>query len=129
MASLDHEGFMRRAIALTANCPRLPFGAVIVSADTGEVLAEGWNKSANNPTWPGENGALNRLPDSGPVFLSLYQALEDFAWRLLDAIGEHLGQPPAYFRGMVKDGNSVLRVSRYPDVGGNAPAGPPGIPA
>ena len=42
MASLDHERFMRRAIALTANCPRLPFGALVVCGDTGEVLAEGW---------------------------------------------------------------------------------------
>ena len=32
MECLDHERFMRRAIALTANCPRLPFGALIVSA-------------------------------------------------------------------------------------------------
>jgi hypothetical protein len=40
MESLDHERFMRRAIALTANCPRLPFGALIVRGDTGEVVAD-----------------------------------------------------------------------------------------
>ena len=38
--ALDHEHYMRRAIALTANCPELPFGALIVSAATGEVLVE-----------------------------------------------------------------------------------------
>ncbi len=65
MESLDHERFMRRAMALTANCPRLPFGAVIVRADTGEVVAEGWNKSAINPTWHGEIDAINRLAESG----------------------------------------------------------------
>jgi hypothetical protein len=54
MESFDHERFMRRAIALTANCPRLPFGALIVCVDTGEVVAEGWNKSAVNPTWHGQ---------------------------------------------------------------------------
>jgi tRNA(adenine34) deaminase len=62
---LDHEHFMRRAISLTANCPRLPFGALIVSTDTGEVLAEGWNRSAINPTWHGEIDAINRLAESG----------------------------------------------------------------
>jgi hypothetical protein len=56
---------MRRAIALTANCPRLPFGALIVCAETGEVVAEGWNKSAINPTWHGEIDAINRLAESG----------------------------------------------------------------
>ncbi len=62
---LDHERFMRRAIALTANCPQLPSGAVIVRAETGEVMAEGWNKSAINPTWHGEIDAINRLAESG----------------------------------------------------------------
>jgi len=40
MESVDHERFKRRAIALTANCPRLPFGALTVYADTGEVVAD-----------------------------------------------------------------------------------------
>ncbi len=65
MTALDHEHYMRRAIALTANCPRLPFGALIVRADTGEVVAEGWNKSAINPTWHGEIDAINRLAEAG----------------------------------------------------------------
>ena len=65
MESLDHERFMRRAIALTAKCPGLPFGAVIVRGDTGEVLAEGWNKSTINPTWHGEIDAINRPAESG----------------------------------------------------------------
>jgi len=63
--SLDHERFMRRAIALTAHCPRLPFGALIVRGETGEVVAEGWNRSAINPTWHGEIDAINRLAESG----------------------------------------------------------------
>lgn len=66
VASLEHERLMRRAIALTANCPDLPFGAVIVSGDTGEVLAEGWNRSAINPTWHGEIDAINRLAERAP---------------------------------------------------------------
>jgi tRNA(adenine34) deaminase len=56
---------MRRAIALTANCPQLPFGALIVSDETGEVVAEGWNESALNLTWHGEIDAINHLAESG----------------------------------------------------------------
>jgi tRNA(adenine34) deaminase len=63
--ALDHERFMRRAMALTANCPDLPFGAVIVRAATGEVMAEGWNRSSLNPIWHGEVDAINRLAASG----------------------------------------------------------------
>ncbi len=61
---LDHESLMRRAIGLAANVPDLPFGAVIVNADTGEILAEGWNKSSSNPIWHGEIDAINQLARS-----------------------------------------------------------------
>jgi isopenicillin N synthase-like dioxygenase len=58
-----------------------------------------------------------------PTFLRLFYALEDFALRLLDAVGEYLGEAPAFFRRMVQDGNSVLRIINYPDLGGPVPAG------
>ena len=61
MSGLDHEHYMRRAIALTAHVPDRPFAAAIVDRDTGEVVAEGWNKSEENPTWHGEIDAINRL--------------------------------------------------------------------
>jgi len=63
MSDLDHERYMQRAIELAANVPDLPFGAVIVDAARGQVVAEGWNKSANNPTLHGEIDALNRLAE------------------------------------------------------------------
>jgi tRNA(adenine34) deaminase len=56
-----HERFMRRAIALTAHCRDLPFGAIVVDRDREVVLAEGWNRSDVNPTWHGEIDALNHL--------------------------------------------------------------------
>ncbi len=61
MAGLPHEHFLRRAIALAANVPDLPFGAVIADPETGEIVAEGWNRTAVNPTWHGEIDAINRL--------------------------------------------------------------------
>jgi len=55
---------MRRAITLAGNAPDLPFGAVIADRDTGAVVAEGWNRTALNPTWHGEIDAINHLPKS-----------------------------------------------------------------
>ena len=61
MSEIRHEKFMRRAIELAANVPALPFGAVIVDRESGEVVADGWNKSSINPTWHGEIDAINQL--------------------------------------------------------------------
>lgn len=66
MNDLDHERYMRQAIELAGNVPDLPFGAVIVDRDSGKILAEGWNKSAINPTWHGEIDAINQLVLSDP---------------------------------------------------------------
>jgi tRNA(Arg) A34 adenosine deaminase TadA len=65
MTAHDHERHMHRAIALTANVPDRPFAAVIVDGDTGAVVAEGWNRAEENPTWHGEIDAINRLIASG----------------------------------------------------------------
>lgn len=61
MEALDHERCMKRAIALAANVPELPFGVVIVHQESGAIVAEGWNRSNTNPTWHGEMDALNAL--------------------------------------------------------------------
>lgn len=58
---LDHEHYMRRAIELAANVPDLPFGALITDQTSGEILAEGWNRSSINPTWHGEIDAINQM--------------------------------------------------------------------
>jgi tRNA(adenine34) deaminase len=80
MTDLDHDRYMRRAIELTAHSPGLPFGAVIVHAPTGRVVAEGWNRTAENPTWHGEIDAINRLaaasPAPDPAELVLYTTAE-----------------------------------------------------
>lgn len=60
----DHETYMRRAIELAGNVPKLPFGAVIADKGSGEVLAEGWNRSSMNPIWHGEIDAINQWAQS-----------------------------------------------------------------
>ena len=58
---LDHATFMRRAIAQAQEVPLLPFGAVLVRGATGQVLAEGHNRTAASPTFHGEIDVINRL--------------------------------------------------------------------
>lgn len=80
MNDFPHERYMRRAIELAANAPKLPFGAVIVDRDGGVIVAEGWNRSAMNPTWHGEIDAINQLAIRQADFdgsrLSLYTTAE-----------------------------------------------------
>ena len=57
---------MQRAIELAANVPDFPFGALIVDGDSGKILAEGWNKSAINPTFHGEIDAINQFVHTNP---------------------------------------------------------------
>lgn len=52
----EHEKHLRRAIALRANNPRAPYAAVPVDAAKNEIVAEGWNKSPQNPLLHGGNG-------------------------------------------------------------------------
>lgn len=78
--NLDHERHMRRAISLTTNTPDLPFGAVIVNLKSGEIVAEGWNRSTINPIWHGEIDAINALFRTHPAIatseLVLYTTAE-----------------------------------------------------
>jgi len=62
--------------------------------------------------WPGE------LPDFRPTFEALYAAFETAGGRVLEAIAIHLGLEPGYFAATVKDGNSVMRLLRYPPLEG-----------
>ena len=76
----EHEAFMRRAIELARQVPAFPFGAVLVLHETGEAVAEGWNRSAENPTWHGEIDAINRCAQARPDIdwgrLTLYTTAE-----------------------------------------------------
>lgn len=75
-----HERYMRRAIELARNNPKAPFGALVVDEAKGAVMAEGWNRSAENPTWHGEIDAINRCAAKHPgidwTSLTLYTTAE-----------------------------------------------------
>jgi len=57
---MNNETYMRRAIELALKVPEFPFGAVIVRRSTGDIMAEGFNQSALNPTLHGEMVAINQ---------------------------------------------------------------------
>lgn len=59
LSKLDHERFMRAAIEEGRRNAAWPFGAVIVDADNGEILARGYNQSHRNMTFHGEIVAFN----------------------------------------------------------------------
>ena len=57
---MNHEHYMRLAIESARTVPSVPFGAVIVRRGTGECLAIGANRSAENPIFHGEIDAIIR---------------------------------------------------------------------
>lgn len=76
------EAHMRRAIRLAGNNPRYPFAALLVDQQN-VVVAEGWNRSVQNPTWHGEMDAINKCAASNPktdwTRLTLYTTAEPCA--------------------------------------------------
>lgn len=76
----EHERYMRRAIALTSNNPRAPYAAVLVDGAKNEIVAEGWNKSRQNPLLHGETDAINNCANQKPGIdwtkLTLYTTAE-----------------------------------------------------
>lgn len=83
----------------------------------GRGVQDGWGHDLPHNVFPTE------VPAAATVFQDLFDRMEDFALRLLDGLGEYLALPPATFRDLVTDGNSVLRVIHYPELAKGAPAG------
>jgi len=80
----------------------------------GRELPEGHELSeymADN-VWPTE------LPEFRGTFLELYDAFDEVGGRVLEAIAIHLGLAREFFVPIVADGNSVMRLLRYPPIEG-----------
>ena len=65
--------------------------------------------------WPTE------IPEFKETMLALFNSLDTTAHLMMDAIGMALDVPQEYFRGMLQDGNSILRPIHYPPVHKDAP--------
>ena len=60
------EAFMRRAIEVARGNPVCPFGAVLVDADTLQVVCEGLNRTQASPVRHGEIEAIERWAAERP---------------------------------------------------------------
>ncbi len=96
---MSPEDYMHLAIAMAQNVPQYPFGAVIARRPTGEVLAQGFNRSSNNPTFHGEIDVINRCAaDHSPIDwteLDLYTTAEPCP--MCQSAIEWAGIPTVYF--------------------------------
>jgi tRNA(Arg) A34 adenosine deaminase TadA len=80
MPKTDHEAWMRLALVQAQHVPALPFGAVLVDPQTQTLLAQGYNRTGENPTYHGEIVTLNEAVACGtlkhPERLILYTTAE-----------------------------------------------------
>ncbi len=79
MLDNSHEQFMSRAIEVAKENPRNPFGTVIVDNASQVIVAEGINRSSDNPTLHGEIDAINNCAATGETnweALTLYTTAE-----------------------------------------------------
>ena len=101
-----------------------PFGTEKAKGAEVQDLKEFWHVGRELPEghelsqfmapniWPGEVEGFRA------TFTELYAAFEEAGGRVLEAIAIHLGLPRGFFAPTVEDGNSVMRLLRYPPLEG-----------
>lgn len=58
---IEHDRYMTHAIELALeHTPDSPFAAVLIDTESGEILAEGYDRSSESPLLHAEMDALNR---------------------------------------------------------------------
>ncbi|HTM68902.1 MAG TPA: 2-oxoglutarate and iron-dependent oxygenase domain-containing protein [Candidatus Binatia bacterium] len=121
----------RRAFALPEEAKRaceqeghftgfVPFGTEHAKDDPRPDLKEFWEVRKYVPEelllFPKE------LPDFGPMSLSLFDALEGLAQRLMRLLDDHLGMPAGHFGEMIRESNTLMRILHYPEIVGRPDA-------
>ena len=93
----------------------------VAAPDLKEFWHVGRRLAKDHPlTTSGEvppNQFPREYPEARIVFQHLFDQMDAFANRLLDGFGQHLGCPDDFFRDLVSDGNSVMRIIHYPALG------------
>jgi isopenicillin N synthase-like dioxygenase len=80
-------------------------------------LKEFWHIGRRDNLWPQE------LPEFAPLLTRLYQALDECAVHLLQAVSLYLDAPADFLPGLVEGGDTILRLIHYPPVPADAPLG------
>lgn len=63
---LDHRRWMRRVISQARENSALPFGAAIINATSGELLAMAGNRTSESPLWHAEIVAIRETCERHP---------------------------------------------------------------
>ena len=106
-----------------------PFGTEQAKDAGVHDLKEFWHVGRDLPD--GHPYAESMAPNLWPVEIesfrdtmrALYSAFDAAGTRVLGAIALHLDLPVGWFDDTVRDGNSVMRLLRYPPLSENAPEG------
>jgi tRNA(Arg) A34 adenosine deaminase TadA len=113
-----HEQAMRLAIEQAKKNPYYPFGAVIVRADTGAVMAEGVNNSRANPLLHGETACMNdyvqKHGNQGWGDMVLYTTCEPCPMCITAMIWAQIGGvvfATGNFDGLAKAGIGAIKIS------------------
>ncbi len=104
-----------------------PFGIETAKGAALSDLKEFWHIGRDLP--PGSplrrampDNVWPDVPDFRPAVTALYAALDAAGTRVLRALARHLGLADDYFVDPTRDGNSILRLLRYPPVSGTPAA-------
>lgn len=90
-----------------------PFATENAKDSPVKDLKEFWHIGRENVianVWPPQ------VPEFQETFDKIVSELDKAGNLILEALGESLGCPPKFLSGIVKDGNSVLRLLHYPPV-------------
>lgn len=98
----------------------VPFGTEHAKDDPRPDLKEFWEVRKYVPAelllFPGE------LPDFRRAYLTLYDALEGVAQRLMGLLDVYLEAPAGHYGGMIRESNTLMRVLHYPEIAGRPDA-------
>ena len=106
-----------------------PFGTERAKGAEVHDLKEFWHVGRELPAghplaqYMADNIWPDELPEFRDTFLALYAAFEEAGGRVLRAIALHLGLAEDFFDATVEDGNSVMRLLRYPPIEGKEAEG------
>jgi len=130
ISTARHEQSMRLAIQEARKNPYYPFGAVIVRADTGELMAQGVNDSYENPLLHGETACMNdyvrKHGNKGWGDMVLYTTCEPCPMCITAMIWAKIGGvvfATGNFDGLAKAGLDAIKISAK-DVIDATPFGP-----
>ena len=101
----------------------IPFGIEIAKGATENDLKEFWHVGREVPDdhvfskyypkniWPDDS-----IPEFRPIFEKLFSKLEQAGIQMMEALTYPLEVEKTYFKKMVEEGNSILRLLHYPPI-------------